>query len=408
MIRSVYLLFFVGLLLLLAGCGDRLELEEQAYVVVLGIDMSPQDHLFEVTFQIGNPQVGSTETASSQTEPASDIISFVASDITSAKELANSVITRKMTFSHLHAIIIGEELARTPFFHQLISSSAGDPEIRREVNLIVSKEKAVDFINKNKPELETRPHKYYVFMQKRWRDTGHVPISNMNRYFQRVTGELFLAAYATTERIEELHKDEDAYVAGRAPQHGGDPVQMIGSAVFKQGRMIGTLNGEETRLALFLRRKAFTHTVIATVPDPLHEQYRITVRLLKYRSTDIKVNLKGKTPEIYVSLPLKVQVLSIPSLTDYVLDEKKRTLLTQSIHETLNKQVMYLIEKTQTEFQNEPFLWSLEVRKKFWTLKDYHDYDWAKHYANAKIVVNFDIEIDTFGKQFKPSRVGKR
>ena len=48
----------------------------------------------------------------------------------------------------------------------------------------------------------------------------------------------------------------------------GDPVQMIGSAVFKDGKMIGTLTGEETRITLFLRRKALGHTFVQSFPIP--------------------------------------------------------------------------------------------------------------------------------------------
>lgn len=392
--------------LLLTGCSDRLEIEKMAHVVVIGVDLEA-DKLFKVTFQIANPQVGSSERGQAQNEPPSDTISLIAPDVTSAKELANSVIPRKLNFAHLQTLIIGEKAARTPLLHHLISSQTGDPEMRREVNIIITKETAAEFIKKNKPKLETRPHKYYQFMQDRWKDTGHVPYATVNRYFQRLEGQVFLVIYATTERNEEDSKNEDAYLAGEVPQQGGDPVQVIGSAVIKNGKMIDTLTGEETRLALLLRRKQIAHSMIVAMPDPLKKEYQVSLRLLKHKNTRVNVNVKKDPPEVHVTVPLKAQVLSIPSLTDYVLNVEYQEKLKQSITKELEKKTMELIHKSQKKYKSETFLWHLEARKKFWTLDDYNQYNWEKKFTKARVQVDYDIVIESFGKQFKPPQIKK-
>lgn len=392
--------------MLLTGCGDRLEIEKQAHVVIIGLDLE-SDKLFKVTFQIANPQIGSSERGKAENEPPSDTISLVAPDITSAKELANSVIPRKLNFAHLQTMIIGEDVARSPLFHHLIASSSGDPEMRREVTLMITKEKAIDFIEKNKPKLETRPHKYYQFMQDRWRDTGHVPFSTINRYFQRLQGELFLVIYATTERNEEESKDEDAYLAGEVPQQLGDPAQVIGSAVIKEGKMIDTLTGEETRLALLLRRKQVAHSMIAAVPDPTKKDYQVSIRLLKNKDTKVKLNVKKDPPEVQVTIPLKAQILSIPSLTDYVLNLELQKKLQESIAKELEKKTLELVHKAQKKYKADPFQWHLIARKKFWTLDAYNQFNWEKKFTEAKVTVQYDIIIESFGKQFKPPQIKK-
>jgi len=85
--------------LLLSGCWDAVELEEQAYVVAIGMDEG-EDNQLEITFQIGNPQVGSSDRANADREPASEIITLVAPDKISARDLANVSVSRKLTFSH--------------------------------------------------------------------------------------------------------------------------------------------------------------------------------------------------------------------------------------------------------------------------------------------------------------------
>lgn len=394
--------------LLLCGCWDKLELEEQAYVVVLGLDLT-EEKLVKITFQIANPQVGSTDKSTAPNEPPSDTVTFTAPDVLSAKELANSVVTRKLSFAHLRTLVIGEELARSQLLSRIIGSALRDPELRREINVIVSREKSYEFIHNNKPKLETRPHKYYAFMQQRWRDTGHVPYATLNRYLQRVHGELFLTIYGTTERLAVKPKaNEDEYAAGEIPQIAGDPVQIMGSAVLKNGVMIGTLTGEETRQALLLRKKTLNHVFVNSYPDPIKKDSRVTVRLIKNGISKIKIDVKQDPPAVDVNVPIKAQVLSIPSSINYITDVEKQGMLTKLLKAELVKQSNHIIAKSQREFKGEPFVWYLEARKQFWTLEEYNKYDWEKKFTTAKVNVNFDVKLESFGKQLKPQRIEKK
>jgi len=396
----------VLLLLTLTGCWDKLELEEQAFVVVLGLDKAA-DNLVSVTFQIANPQVGSSDKGVAENEPPSDIITFLAPDILSAKELANSVITRKISFAHLRTVIVGQSFAKEKLFQHIMGSSVRDPEMRREIHMVVTKEKAAQFIRKNKSQLETRPHKYYQFMQERWRDTGYVPYSTLNRYLQRLSSDtLFLAIYATTKQADTTAKqDDDDYIAGEVRAKGGDPAQMIGSAVLKEGVMIGTMTGEETRMALLLRRKSLTHSFLMTIPDPLNKRYRLTLRLIKDGNTDIRMNLRQDPIKVHVKIPLRVQVLSIPSFVDYRSDPAKQRVLHEELRSYLHDHIMELVGKVQREYRGEPFLWHLHARKQFMTWHGYEQYDWSKHFADAKVTTDFDLEIESFGKQAAPPKV---
>ncbi|MFC0212400.1 Ger(x)C family spore germination protein [Paenibacillus chartarius] len=391
---------------ILMGCWDKLELEEQAYTVVLGLDKAG-DGLVKVTFQIANPQVGSSDTGSAPNEPSSDTISFTTPDILSAKEMANAVVTRKISFAHLRTLVVCQEFAKDALFHRILSTSMRDPEMRREVHLIVSKENASEFIHKNKPKLETRPHKYFAFMQERWRDTGLVPYSTLNRYFTRLTEDtLFLSILATTEKNNQKpKKNEDDYLAGNFPQESGDPTQLIGSAVFKGGRMIGMLTGEETRYVLLLRHRSLAHSFISTLPDPVDDRYQVSVRMIKSGNTKVKVDVTKEPAAIQVTVPLRLQLLSIPSFVNYALDTQKQELLTESIQQELNKDMMELVKKCQREFKGDPFLWNLSARHEFWTREQFEAYDWSKQFPKADVKIQFDMKLESFGKQIDSPQV---
>lgn len=99
--------------------------------------------------------------------------------------------------------------------------------------------------------------------------------------------------------------------------------------------MIGTLTGEETRFALYLRRKALVHSFIASFKDPLVPSYQISVRMIKDEDTKIKVNTEGDRAEVKVTVPIILQVLSIPSLTNYVTDSENQKKLIASLGLTI-------------------------------------------------------------------------
>lgn len=393
---------------LLTGCWDRRELEEQAFVVVIGIDEGEGRNNISVTFQIANPQVGSSDRATAQNEPASDIVTLSSPDFLTARDLINSKVTRRVTFSHAKILVVGEKLARSEHFFELMMATIRDPQIRRGMNIIVSREKAADFIRNNKPQLETRPHKFYDFMVGRWEDTGLVPISDINRFFQRTEADdgLYLSIYGTAKKHKTKKKGyEDDYLPGEIETEGGDPVQMIGSAVFKEGRMIGRMSGEETRIALNLREKTDADEMMVTFPDPLSKKHRVSLRFIMRNHSKVKVDVHRPRPLISVYLPLEVEIMSIPSAINYVDDLEKQEILKEGIRKGLEKKHRAFIKRTQEEFGADPFQWGLAVRREFWTRDEYERYHWMQQYPKAEVHLEYDVKITRFGKQMRPQSI---
>ncbi|KZE37160.1 spore gernimation protein GerC [Bhargavaea cecembensis] len=388
--------------LFLSGCGERLELEMQAFVVAIGLDKAEKENLIEVTFQISNPQVNTSQAAEAQKEPPADIVTITAPDLLSAKEMAQSSLPRKITFSHLETILIGEELARDKLFKHIIGSAIIDPEMRREAMMIVTKEPAKDFIKNNNPTMETRPHKYYEFIRQNWKHTGYVPLSNLNTFYQRTDHELFLAVYATAQRDPEEHENDDTYLAGQVPQSSGDPVQMMGSAILRNGQMIGTLDGEETRLSQLLRRKNLIEAMTASFPDPANEEYRISVVFNRSENSKIRVNTDRSPAKVEVMVPMKMRINSNLSLEDYTRNEERQKRLVKAVEERLEKKSDELVMKLQEEYGGEPFVWYAATRKNFWTMKQFEDYGWSEHFTEADVDIDFEIEIESFGEQIRP------
>src|SRR5690606_6163116 len=86
-------------ILLLSGCYDRIELEQQAYIIIIGVDKTDREGIYEYTFQIANPEVGTSANGGSS-EPATEIVSVEGGDILSATNTANAFVAKRMTLDH--------------------------------------------------------------------------------------------------------------------------------------------------------------------------------------------------------------------------------------------------------------------------------------------------------------------
>lgn len=393
--------------ILLTGCWDKIEIEEVGYVTVIGLDKG-ENNKVKVTFQIINPQISSVSGLQSN-ENSNEIITLLSDDIISAKDLANISFARRLTFSHTKVLIISEELAKTDRAYHLIESAQRDRDMRREIDLIVCKEEASEFINTNIPPFDAQIGKYYELMTATWEDTGFIPLANIHGFLQRTLDahSLYLIGYATTMKSaqKELSVGIEDYIAGQVYKEELNPTQLIGSAVIKNGKMVGKLTGKETRLAMFLRPVKKTDNILTTFPDPLKKGEFISAKLMRGR-IKIDISISEDYPIIDVIVPIKISISAIPSLVDYVEDQENQELLKKSIEKYYEDEAKKLIEKTQKEFGGEPFLWSSIARRKFLLFEDFEKYNWMEKYTKAKVNVDFDVKLIDFGKHSKPSKIG--
>src|SRR3954451_16385889 len=245
------LLMLIIMVCLLSGCWDREELEDKSYVIGLGIDGSNHKGNINVTMLLANPEVGSIQGGGGSTEKAREIITFEANDFIAAQATANAIISRDISYELVKIIVVSEEYASGKEFIRTIYDVLKEKDIRLNSYLAVSKEKASEYFLKNRPRMETRPHKYFQFMISHGLQNGLIPDSTVLRFFKTMEREtdLFLAMYTTAIREKNPeYKKEDEYKAGQVRATGElDDTQFMGSAVFRNGKMIDKLSGEQTR-----------------------------------------------------------------------------------------------------------------------------------------------------------------
>ncbi|WP_423407952.1 Ger(x)C family spore germination protein [Heyndrickxia sp. MSNUG] len=401
----VRLLFICVIVTSLAGCWDQKELDQKAYVIAIGLDEAEQEGKIKVSYLIANPEVGSQQTGGGTNEPTQEIVSLVADDFISSRNTANAIIAREISYDLLQVMIVSEDFAANPNFIRWIYSAAKDREIKRSAKLIVSKEKAEKFVLTNKPQIETRPHKFFELMIERGQETGMIPDTDLNSYYSitESDADLFLAIYATTEKDEsEMKVSDDDLMAGEVHAEGTTRnAQFIGSAVFKEGMMIGKITGEETRISSLLDNTWNTEDIMTNFQDPFNETYRISARVSQKRQNKYTYKNKYGRPEILIEVPLFVEILSDPSMINYAKNKGKVMELQRFITKKIEDKMNEYITRTQEEFKGDTFHLSVPIRRHFKTLPEFRDFDWMKSYPDAVVKVKVNIRFGEFGRQTK-------
>jgi spore germination protein KC len=389
----------------LTGCWDHGELEDKSYVIGLGIDKSKYNGKIKVTLLLANPEVGSLQGGGGSTEKPREIISFDANDFIAAKGTANAIISRSISYELLSIIVVSEEYAKESNFVTTIYDVVKDPEIRLNSYLAVSKENANEYFLKNKPRMETRPHKYFQFMVSHGIENGLIPDSTLLRFFKTLERgtDLFLAMYTSAVREKNPKvKWEDEYTAGQVNATGElDDTQFIGSAVFKDGLMIDTLTGQETRTVNILDDTTNISDILMNIPDPFSDKERqIAARVMKNKNNKIKMELKSGKPKIYITIPLILEIMSNPSMVN-LNEEKNQKILESQITEHIKKTNEKLFIKSQKELKGAPYPLAYYARKYFGTIQEFNKFNWTKAYLDADVMVNPEIKIIDYGKQVK-------
>ncbi|MHC0036247.1 Ger(x)C family spore germination protein [Pseudoneobacillus sp. C159] len=396
--------YLLTLLFLLTGCWDQREIEKRAYVYAVGMDTAEAENKFKITYLIINPEYGTLVTGGGSDEPPTEIISFETNDLMTARNLANAVISKEITYDLLRAIFVSEKLAKEEQFIRWMYDATKDREIRRDIYFAVTKESTSEFFENNKPKLDTRVQKYFEQIFQHGIENGMIPDSVLHQYFKitEMDADLFLAIYGTTqqEAYDDHNKEEDKILAGQFKIEGStNKTQFIGSAVFKEGKMIGKLTAEETRLAVLLNDTLNMSDVLTTFPDPYNEKYRIAVRLVKKKSNSVSMDLKDHTGTINVTVPLYMEILSDHSMVNYGENPAKRKQLKRFLEKRLTQKLEDLIKKTQEEYRADPFAWSLLARKQFQTIPEFENFNWMKSYPNLQANVKVKIRFGEFGRQ---------
>ncbi|UOF90712.1 Ger(x)C family spore germination protein [Fodinisporobacter ferrooxydans] len=427
--------------LLLTGCWDQHELEDFTYITTVGLDQGKNGKI-QVTLQSASPQGATSQGGGGKGEgpTASETVTYLLEGPLTAKFFGNTTVSRRYSFEHTNVLIVGEALVRTHDILRFLSSALRDHSFRRDMLLIVTEGKAKEFIYRNQPLLEQTPYKFFEMIYPLWQTTGLWPNIRLHSFLRTLEGGqglpiTILSSYQDPQKIkirdkgsnkqpssssfnssalpvladsngnQDLSKSDNYLYGDQFRLKGGNPVELMGTAVFGKKYMIGKLGTVDTQLLLMIQGES--EEIYRNFANPLKpkSKYGVALTLFQSGSPDIKMQWNGNhLKSIQEKVELNAKIVAIQSGDNFVTNTKNRLKLEKFVNYILSKQANALVKRFQTKYKGDPFHFEWKARHHFLYTGDWKTYDWGKAFCQADVKVDVHVKILTAGKQLENPR----
>jgi len=322
------------IIMVMAGCWDRVEIESRAFVMAMGVDSSDD----EFTFSVINAQTNDEESEDGQN------ISADGRTLLEAMHRLNARSSQELFLGQAKAAIFSIDLLEDEQkFHQSLGLLESHAEVDRMITMLATNEDISEILNAS-PTEETKSGYFVVNFYRLAPKSGGL---SFHQTLESMMADLRL----TGNTLIPLIKDE-----GKA----------AGAAVIKDFELAGQLDGEELRGLLWAKSHACEGAIIGeNIPISIR-RHRSSFRFSEKDGNlqcVIDVRVKGEVSRFWGKAPASLEYEQL------IVEEIKKSV--QTIQEELEVDALKLKHALQ---------------KKQRTLYNYYAQDWEHSFREMKIV----------------------
>lgn len=259
--------------LILTGCWDKVEIEDRAFVMAIGIDTSNQAKNYVVTFQFPNvKQVSSAAGGGGGGGGQPNFsISEIGDTVFSASRHVSTRLDKRLFLGHTKAVILGKDVvSNRDKFLEVLDTLDRSYELSRKLRLLVTDGKAQDILLKNykfDPDIGA----YIDDIFKQYNRTSIFP----NIDYNKIT--------------KSLH-DTNGNAIIPVISAGKDELKIAGSAIIKNYRLAGWMSDGENMgymwLMGFVKGGDITFDMPTTDGKEVKVPFNITNTVMKRQVTE--------------------------------------------------------------------------------------------------------------------------
>lgn len=419
--RRIILFILICILPLtaLSACYDAQEVTEWAYVYSIGMEKGVTDKL-RMSVQIqtmkggagGGGQTDGGGKTNGEEKDGYVVITIDCPTFYAGVNMINSFLSRELNYMHTKFMVYSENLAKEGIDTYITAFIRGR-QIRRDINIIVSKGSASEFLKASTTVVSAELSKKQENLIQQSKNTGFFIdatygdfISALKTQYNQPVAILAAVNESSTFREGEgtgevPFKTSGDYYAGGLVRKGGSNVELLGTALFDGGKMVGELNGDETR-AMLMARGEFSRGFFA-VRDPKKSDTTITVEVRKQRGRNVKVRFEKNKPVIDLKVFLEGDILAIQSTIDYE-DKKLKPILENTVKDLIKNQLDRTIQKCQ-RLNADVFKFGHVAAMSFDTIPQWEGYNWLKQFKDARVNTEVEFKVRRTGTMIKSSEI---
>lgn len=358
-------------LCLLTGCNQIVQVEDLAYAIVLGIDLTSNEQI-QLTIQVpkitGNPEGESTG------GNESDSLYFSASGETFVDALTalQWAVPRRMDLSQLELIIFSEKVAQSDMFSSVSDAIINTARLYSASRVAVCQGEAAQFMTSLSASIGSSTATDLSAMFANYIERGFIPdVTFADVYYKThsiysdplaIYGLQYSEETAAASMIVPKASEMDSIESNRE-------TAFLGAAVFHDQKMITTLNSQQLQYCLLLRG--------STLPLAFNVDQQM---ILLKQSSRPKIHIDVDSSPVSIDLQLKFTVL--PDSDPIEID---------GLEDALRDGLRSTIEYCQ-QLGCEPFAFAEIAARKFLTFSDWNTFRWHDRFQAADIHIDLTIQ----------------
>lgn len=384
---------------LCGGCMGSQEIDELSFVLTVGVDKSDEPDMYIFSFRIAMPKAFAGE-GGGDNEDKTKLVSVKAPAINEAVRQLAIAMNRQPELSHVSALFVHEDVARDGIY-ELITLFLRSKVYRNTMIVLVTKEDVKSVMEKNTAPFELFQYRWVDSVRRTQKFAGNYTLSDIRKFYNAAADPQHSIMTAYGSIIDKSLKQKAApplpdqvvpqYNAEDFPREGGTELIVVGSAIFYQWKMIGTLNSSEALGANILNKGIQT---ILTIPDPLKEGQMVSTGI-EIKRPEFDVELKKGKMVADVKVKVTCELADAASGVDYTKSENKKALEAK-ISEAVKANILAYLAKTQP-LGADCIQISNAYRRKVRTWDEWVATDWTEAYRNAEINVQVDTSMKRSG-----------
>lgn len=385
----------------LTGCYSTRGLETLAYAVAIGIDKGDGDNKIKLTLQLAVLSDSSSEGGGSTQSQQSTVTSVDCSSIDTGISLVNSYISKKINLSHCKAIVFSEEYAYEGVSEELFTL-VNNLEIRPDCNIIISRCKAMDYLDNVKPTLESVSARYYELILNSSEYTAYSENIALKDFYNSllnsssspyaILGGINNKSTQKEYTTSSLYDSEGSYKADETPIISPNGIENMGLAIFSGDKLVGELDGSQTLSHMLITNNL--KSAVISVPNPYSQGSTISMYITQSKGTKTNLKFINNYPYITCDINVSGDILSLEEGLDYSNEEVLKTIQ-EYTNTFLEQNIRSYLYKTAKEYKTDIASFGRYALKNYSTWTDWYNSNWAANYENSFFKVNVNSTIQS-------------
>ncbi len=351
--KRLLCLLMIGMIALLSGCYDQIEVSDELYAIMLGIDEAEEGGI-KLTLIL--PVYGGSGGEEQQEQSESKVYTTEADNLYEGLNQLHLQVARGISLLHLKLIVFSEKIARSGL-HEYATAIRQHIETRNVMGVMVTDgtaEEYISYVSESSTGVLSQELEQLLF---RSRNNIYFPVRTFEDFCRDMESD-----YGQTYAVYSKSAEESC--------------ELYGTALFQGGTMVGVLDKYQSACTMMVR-KEFNGGMM-TIGD-------MVVDVDGDPKVKIKTGQREGRPSVHVFLKLRGGMMEGEDPGHPV---RSKDDIARGIEDYINETV----QMTQ-EYGSDIWGFGKMAAFCFSNIPDWEAYDWNQQFPHADIQVSVDFEI---------------